>query len=372
MTMRILAFVERDLRKFLRNPIAILSSILLPMVYLLIIGNSFQGSLKNLPLAFVDQDHGPYAERMLDRLRSIETGPSTFRLVYLSDPVAAEEGVREGTFKGAVVIPPDFSKNIDRGTVPQVGLVLDNTDGVSAAALQQSLSEAFNSLKIDALPIRSDPRTPQMYPIELYRKIDYDASLVPGAVIMAIFMGTMITGAFNLVMDRFLGVHEAYLSTPLTKIDMILGILISGVLVTTLISLVVLGAGIWITEVPVAGGAASFSAVVLVIVLTAMGLLSMMCALLSRVDHPRIVGLLGGFLNVIFFFPSGAVYPVESFPKWLQAFSKVNPETYSVHALKSVLFKGADWQAIRGDILYLIGFTLVMFLVSIKTFKRDL
>ncbi|WDT80917.1 MAG: hypothetical protein MPW14_03825 [Candidatus Manganitrophus sp.] len=100
MTMRTLAFVERDLRKFLRNPIAILSSILLPMVYLLIIGNSFQGSLKNLPLAFVDQDHGPYAERMLDRLRSIETGPSTFRLVYLSDPVAAEEGFERECSKG--------------------------------------------------------------------------------------------------------------------------------------------------------------------------------------------------------------------------------------------------------------------------------
>jgi ABC-2 type transport system permease protein len=370
--MRILAFVERDLRKFLRNPIAILSSILLPMVYLLIIGNSFQGSLKNLPLAVVNQDGGPYAERMLDRLRSIETGPNTFRLIYLSDPSAAEKGVRQGRFKGAVVIPSDFSKNVDRGTVPQVGLVLDNTEAVSAAALQQALSEGFNALKIDAVPIRSDPRVPQIYPIELYQKIDYDASLVPGAVIMAIFMGTMITGAFNLVMDRFLGVHEAYLSTPLTKIDMVFGILISGVLVTTLISLVVLGAGIWMTQVPVAGGAASFLAVLLVIVLTAMGLLSMMCALLSRVDHPRIVGLLGGFLNVIFFFPSGAVYPVESFPPWLQAFSKVNPETYSVHALKSVLFKGAEWRAVQGDIVYLIGFTLVMLMLSIKTFKRDL
>lgn len=342
------------------------------MVYLLIIGNSFQGSLKNLSLAVVDQDRGPYAERMLDRLRSIEAGPNTVRLIYPSDPVAAEEGVRDGTFKGAVVIPADFSKNIDRGTAPQVGLLLDNTDAIAAAALQQVLSEAFNELRVDVLPVRSDPRVPRMYPIELYRKIDYDASLVPGAVIMAIFMGTMITGAFNLVMDRFLGVHEAYLSTPLTKIDMILGILISGVLVTTLISLVVLGAGIWMTQVPVAGGAASFSAVLLVIVLTAMGLLSMMCALLSRVDHPRIVGLLGGFLNVIFFFPSGAVYPVESFPAWLRAFSKINPETYSVHALKSVLFKGAEWEAIQGDIVYLIGFTLVMLMLSIKTFKRDL
>lgn len=370
--MRALAFVERDLRKFMRNPLAILSSVLLPIVYLLIIGNSFQGSLKHLPLAVVDQDQGPYAERLLERLRSVETGPETIRIIPVTDFTQAEEAVRAGRFKAVLMIPPHFSKDVLRGTAPQVGLVLDNTDGVSAATLQQTLSEAFAFLKVDALPIRPDRRIPQMYTVELYRKIDYDASLVPGAVIMAIFMGTMITGAFNLVMDRFLGVHEAYLSTPLTKTDMILGILISGVFVTTLVALFVLGAGIWLTRVPVAGGLSSFLAVLMIIVLTAMGLLSMMFVLLARVDHPRIVGLFGGFLNVIFFFPSGAVYPVESFPAWLRTFTKVNPETYAVHALKSILFKGAEWQAIQGDLLFLAGFTALMLTLSIWTFKRNL
>jgi ABC-2 type transport system permease protein len=370
--MRVLAFVERDLRKFMRNPLAILSSVLLPLVYLLIIGNSFQGTLKRLPLGVVDQDRGPYAEKMLERLRSLETGPDTIQVITVSDPVQAEADVRAGRLKAALMIPPHFSKDVFRGTAPQVGLILDNTDTISAATLQQALSEAFSYLKIDAIPVRTDVRTPQMYMVELYRKIDYDASLVPGAVVMAIFMGTMITGAFNLVMDRFLGIHESYLSTPLTKRDIILGILISGVFVTTLVALVVLGAGIWMTKLPVAGGLSSFLAVTLVIILTATGLLSMMCVLLSRVDHPRIVGLFGGFLNVIFYFPSGAVYPVESFPGWLRAFTKINPETYSVHALKSILFKGADWRTIQFDLLFLVGFTLTMLLISTWTFKRRL
>ncbi|HEY5599529.1 MAG TPA: ABC transporter permease [Candidatus Manganitrophaceae bacterium] len=370
--MRAWAFVERDLRKFTRNPLAILSSVFLPLVYLLILGNSFQGNLKHLPLGVVDQDQGPYAERMMNRLRALEAGPEVVRLVPFSDPDQAEREVRAGKLKGMLVIPPRFSKDVLRGTAPQVGLALDNTDSVSAATLQRVVSEAFAQLAIDAVPIRPDLKAPRLAPVELYRKVDYDASLVPGAVIMAIFMGTMITGAFNLVMDRFLGVHEAYLSTPLTKRDIILGILISGVFVTTLVSLFVLGAGVWITQVPVAGGLSSFAAVVFVVALTSLGLLGMMCVLLSRVDHPRIVGLFGGFLNVIFFFPSGAIYPVESFPDWLRAFSKVNPETYAVHALKSILFKGAEWKAIQGDLLFLTVFTIVMVVLSTWTFKRNL
>ena len=33
-------------------------------------------------------------------------------------------------------------------------------------------------------------------------------------------------------------------------------------------------------------------------------------------SHPRLVGAFAGFLNVILFFPSGAIYPIESFPPW--------------------------------------------------------
>jgi ABC-2 type transport system permease protein len=96
----------------------------------------------------------------------------------------------------------------------------------------------------------------------------------------------------------------------------------------------------------------------------------MMFVILGRVNHPRIVGVLSGFLNVILFFPSGAVYPVESFPQWLKAFAKVNPEAYAVNALKSILFKDASLINISGDIAFLLVFTTAMMIIAIATFKR--
>lgn len=368
----VMAFVERDLRKFMRNPLSILSNVLLPVVYLLVIGNAFQGTLKKLPLGVIDQDHGPFSKRMIDRLQALQAGPSTIDLRLLHDPADGEQAVREGRLKGAVIIPPDFSKDVSRGMLPEIALMLDNTDPVSAAALEQAVGAAFDYLRVDAVSVRPERDKPRLRLLELYRKLDYDASIVPGAVVMAIFMGTMTTGAFNLVMDRFLGVHESYLSTPLTKGELVLGIIISGVFVTTLVALIVLGAGILLTGLKVAGGLASFLAALLVIVLTATGLLSMMCIFLARVDHPRIVGLFGGFLNIIFFFPSGAVYPIESFPDWLHSFAKINPESYAVHALKAILFKGMSWPALKDDLLFLTGFMLLMTLISTRLYKRTL
>jgi ABC-2 type transport system permease protein len=97
-----------------------------------------------------------------------------------------------------------------------------------------------------------------------------------------------------------------------------------------------------------------------------------MFVIIGRVNHPRIVGILSGFLNVILFFPSGAIYPIASFPGWLKAFAKINPEAYAVDALKSILFKGERIMDISGDILFLLIFTFVMMTIAIVTFKRTL
>ena len=73
-----------------------------------------------------------------------------------------------------------------------------------------------------------------------------------------------------------------------------------------------------------------------------------------------VILVLSGFLNVIVFFPSGAVYPVASFPSWLKVFAKINPEAYAVSALKAILFKGATPRNIIGNLLFLVCFTIVM------------
>jgi ABC-2 type transport system permease protein len=370
--MRALAVIERDLRKFRRNPLVILASLLLPIIYILILGNSFQGTLRHLPVVVVNRDDGPYARKVMELLQALASGPRTIAIRLASDPAWAREQVRQGYAKGALIIPASFSRDVVRGARPEVGFLVDNSDSISANVLEQTLNAAMADLAVEYVPIREDIRVPRIRSVELYRKVDYDASLVPGAVVMAIFMGTMTTGAFNLVMDRFLGVHESYLSTPLTRRDIVVGILVSGVFVTTLVATVVLLIGVFLTGVTLIGGALSFLWLVLVIVLTALGLLSMMCIILSRVSHPRIVGLFGGFLNVIFYFPSGAVYPVESFPPWLRAFARVNPETYAVHALRSLIFKGVGFEAIRWDLGFLLLFTTAMLALATVSFKRRL
>jgi ABC-2 type transport system permease protein len=369
---RLLAVIERDLIKFKRNPIVIAMSILMPILYLLILGNSFQGKLTDLPVAVVNQDTGPYAKRVMENLRAIQAGPKTFRITNLSSEGEAVNGVKDGRFKAAFIIPGDFSKRMSLQARPEVGLFLDNPDSISSETIRNLLSAALLSIRSEYVPIRDKAGDVLLRDINLYPKVDYYQSLVPGVIIMAIFLGTLTSGVFNLVMDRFLGIEESYLLTPLSKAHIVSGLVISGLSITTAIAAIITVTSMLMTGIPLARGVERFFPFFAVVVLTTLCLLSLMFVILGRARHPRIVGIISGFLNVILFFPSGAIYPVESFPGWLKAFAKCNPEVYAVHALKSILFKNAGMASISGDILFLSLFTIVLMTIAILTFKRTL
>lgn len=370
--MKAIAIIKRDLKKFFRNPLIIIVSILMPMLYLIVVGNTVQGELKNLPIALVDMDRGPYATRMIELIHAIEAGPKTIRVFYLNDPNEAIDDVKVGRYAGALIIPEGFSRDLVRSQGAELGLFMDNIDVISADAVYASISAAIPFLTKEHVGIRVDSTRPILKSVELSRKVDYDQSLVPGVVIMAVFMGALSTGVFNLIMDRFLGVHESYLVTPLNKIDIVLGLIVSGLILTTGIAVIVFVASSLLTGILLFLGISTYLMIITLIILTSLGLLGLMFILLGRADHPRIVGVFGGFLNVILFFPSGAIYPISSFPGWLQVFAKVNPEAYAVHALRSLMFRGGDIAAIRSDLLFLTLFTTVVLAIATITFKRRL
>jgi len=369
---RLFAVIERDLKKFRRNPVVLAMSILMPIIYLVILGNSFQGKLQALPVVIVNQDAGPSARQLIDNLRAIEAGPKTFKLLSRKDQDEAVGGVKDGVYKAALIIPSDFSRRVFTKARPEVGLFLDNVDAISSENIRNIVKSAVRSLDSDYVAIRENTGEVLLRDIDLFGKVDYYQSLVPGVVIMAIFLGTLTTGAFNLVMDRFLGMDESYLLTPLSKSHIVGGLIISGLTITTLIAVFIFIVSMLITGIPFSRALHQWASIFIVIILTTLCLLSLMFVILGRVGHPRIVGILSGFLNVILFFPSGAVYPIASFPGWLKTFAKVNPEAYAVDALKSILFKNATIPVISGDIIFLLCFTGLMMTLAILSFKRTL
>ena len=65
----------------------------------------------------------------------------------------------------------------------------------------------------------------------------------------------------------------------------------------------------------------------------------MMFLLMVRIEDPLVPRAMFGILNTLLFFPSGAIYPIQAFPPWLQVIAKVDPFTYAVDGFKCLLLK---------------------------------
>src|SRR5207249_7092913 len=109
-----------------------------------------------------------------------------------------------------------------------------------------------------------------------------------------------------------------------------------------------------------------------VIVVTAFALISMMFLVMVRVNDPLLPRAVFGVLNTLLYFPSGAVYPQQGFPGWMQVLAVVDPFTYAVHAFKSLLLKNTGFAAISFDLLFLIAFSVVAMTAATLLFRRTL
>jgi ABC-2 type transport system permease protein len=110
----------------------------------------------------------------------------------------------------------------------------------------------------------------------------------------------------------------------------------------------------------------------LLILVTSLAFNAMMFLLMVRVEDPLVPRATFGVLNTLLFFPSGAIYPINAFPKWLQAIAIADPFSYAVHGFKALLLKEAGLAAMWHDLLFLTLFAVVMLAIATPLFKRTL
>jgi ABC-2 type transport system permease protein len=365
------AIIERELRRFRRSPMLIVMSMIFPMAQLVVLGYAFGGNVKHLRLAIVDQDHGVPAIKIRELASAAASGARTLDLVEYADQGVALTDLRNGRVNGVLTIPPDFSRRTLAKNQPRVALIADNTDTIVTASLSSTVSGVVAALNAPATPDRV-PGAPTLEVVEVYPYVPYIQYLLPGSITMSIFMMVMIGGGIIFIDDKARGLHEGYLVTPITKLELIAGFNISGTIKAVMAGAVLMVIGSLIAGVPDPVNPMRMLRMLLVISVTSFALISLMFLLMVRVTDPLMPRAMFGLLNTVLYFPSGAVYPRQGFPNWMQAIATVDPFTYSVHAFKSLLLKNTGFEAIAGDLLYLTAFSAVCMSLAIVLFRRTL
>src|ERR1700679_1086526 len=106
---RMMAIVEREMRKFFRSPALMMVSMALPLVQLIILGNAFGGKIVGSKMGVVDYDRGSQALKLHEAFHYIAVNIRPFTTVDYDNEAQAREDVRPGKIDAAVIIPRQYS-----------------------------------------------------------------------------------------------------------------------------------------------------------------------------------------------------------------------------------------------------------------------
>ena len=369
---RTLALIEREMRRFRRSPVLIFMSMTMPIVQLVVLGYAFGGNVKHLKLAVVDQDHGVPAVRLLEMTQAVSSGARTIDTSIYADQGTALADLRDGHVNGVLTIPPDFSRRVLAKNAPRVALIEDNTDTFVSVTLSSTMSSVLASYAPGVKVVPRIAKEPGLDVVEIYPYVPYIQYLLPGSVVMSIFVMVMIGGGIIFIDDKARGLHEGYLVTPITKLELIAGFNISGTIKAVVAGMFLIVIGSLIAGIPNPLDPFRLFRLFVVVVITAFALISLMFLLMVRVTDPLLPRAMFGVLNTVLYFPSGAVYPQQGFPAWMQVIAAMDPFTYAVHALKCLLLKNTGFGAIAFDLLFLALFSALAMTLAARLFKRTL
>ena len=368
---RIWAIIERDLRRFRRSPVLVVVSIIMPLVQLVVLGYAFGGKIKNLQVGVVDEDHGVPAIKLREMFQAVAANAKTFTPVYYSDQAVALRDLRNGKISGVLEIPPEFSRKVLAGANPRIALVEDNTDQFAASALEGAVNALLPAYNAPAAPPRMSA-TATLDVVEVYPYVPYIQFLLPGVIVLAVFISAMIGGGIIFIDDKARGLHEGYLVTPIRKFELIFGFTLAGAAKAIIAGLVLITVGSVIAGIPDPLNPLRLMKMFILVVATALALISMMFLIMVRVSDPLVPRAIFGMLNTVLYFPSGAVYPTQSFPAWMKVITIVDPFTYAVHGFKQLILKNTGLMAVSGDLFFLLGFTALAMTAATLLFRRTL
>ncbi|ACL16593.1 ABC transporter permease [Methanosphaerula palustris] len=355
------AIFKRDFQKFLSNPFVILMTLFMPIMYLIIFGSAMGGSISHIPIGVVQDE--PYlvetplfasAVAGLSTMQQVDN-PPTFDVTVFTDEASARRAVTDGRIMAAVIFPSSISAD------NTIRMYMDSSEFTIPALIQAGLNGVL---------AQNGAHNPVQV-TKIYGDIGYLQFFGVGVIVMAIFMTTMMGGGMAMIRDREMGIVEGYLVTPVKRSSTLLGIIASGTVKGFLAGFIILLVDLFVAGI-VIDSAVNFLLILAVIFIISIGLTSLVVAFASRFANQQIFASSVAFLNLILFMTSGAFYPTLGMPDWLRWITVINPESYGVHALRSLVLRGQGLNLIGIDLLALIIFSVFAIAIGIATFRRTL
>ncbi len=193
--------------------------------------------------------------------------------------------------------------------------------------------------------------------------------LTPGILSQSVLFVAIFYG-INTIWERDAGILNRYLVSPTPRSALVLGKALSssvrGLSQALIVYLLAL-----LLHIPLSGEPFNILGVVLLVSLGAgvFSTFSVVAACIVR-TRERFLGI-GQLLTMPIFFASNAVYPIHLMPPWLQVVSRLNPLTYEVDALRTLMLRNrVSSLGLDRDFAVLVGAFTVLVATAARLYPR--
>lgn len=372
MLKRILQIIQKEFIQIGRDSGLKRMVAIAPLLQLLIYGYVVATEIRALPVVILDQARSAESRRLVERFVAsgyFTVAGETDNLADVTDAINKEHAMM------GLVIPHEYAENVRRGVTARVQLLVDGTNsntatialgyagGIVAAENNDLISTNFRrrGFRLIEAGIKQEERVwfnPSL------RAINYT---VPGIICVLLMEMMVPLTAFSLVKERERGTIEQLMVTPIHAAEMLIGKTIPYVAIGLVDALLIVAAGMFWFGVPIVGSIFALFGYVSLFIVVILGLGIFIATLVGTQQQAALSAQFALVPNVLL---SGFMFPIESMPNAMQAFTRILPMRYFLVIVRGVMMKGLGFAELWDQVLALVALGTIIFSVSWYRFRK--
>ncbi len=362
-----------------------------PVLQLLLFGYAIRMEVRNLATAVLDESRTQQSRALVQRFEATDNFVVSR---HISRYEEALELIDRGTVRAAIVIPPNYARDLKRGRPTQVQVLIDAADPLasqSAVAAAQLVSQVTNlelvrrwgaaagasgagaGLTATGPGAGTDGGARPLFEARvrpLYNPaLESSMFIVPGIIGIILSITMMIITSMALVRERERGTLEQLIVTPLTRTELMLGKVSPYVLVGYVQVTAVLFLGWLIFRVPIRGSLFQLYTVTFLFIVANLGVGLFISTLVKNQQQAMQMSYFFILPNILL---SGFMFPREAMPHVAREIGLLFPLTFYLDILRGIVLKGVTVAELWPETLALAGFAVALFFFSVLRFRKRL
>ena len=369
------AMARKEFLHIFRDPRSLLMALAIPAIMLLLFGYALSLDVDRVPTMVYDVDQSVQSRELIASLR----GSRFFEVV---DVVTSYEPVDDAIDSGkcllAFVIPTDYSRHVLRGEPAEIQVLVDGSDS-NTASLAIGYAQgvvATQSFQLQAKYADAHGAGPLKVPVQIDSRVWYNSELksknfiVPGLIAVILQIIAALLTSLTIAREWELGNMELLLSTPIRPTEIILGKMAAFFTIGVADAGLAVFLGHFAFGVPLRGNLLELAVAVFLFLFGALcwGLLISAIARNQLLAYQ--MGLLSSFLPS--FLLSGFIYSIENMPVVVQVVTHIVPARYFIVILKGIFLKGIGYSILWPQLLFLLLYAAVVFVVASRSLNQKL